>query len=63
MKELDNLIAYYNKRAEMYITQSLKHKKDTDKAFSDGIAEGFKMAVRELEKANKKIDSKLKELF
>ena len=47
----------------MYITQSLKHKKDTDKAFSDGIAEGFKMAVKELEKANKKIDSKLKELF
>ena len=63
MKELDKLIEYYNKRAEMYSTHSMKKKEDTDKAFNDGIAEGFRMAVKELEKANKLINEKLKALF
>jgi len=63
MKDLDNLIAYYRRRSDMYLTQSVKAKKDTDKAYNDGIAEAFEMAAKALEKVNQNINEKLKALL
>jgi len=63
MKDLDNLIEYYTRRSEMYRAHVAKQERDTDRAYNNGIAEGFMMAKKELEKTNKLIDEKLKALF
>ena len=63
MRDLDKLIDYYNRRVEMYTKQATKKEKEVDKAYNDGIAEVFMLAVKELEKVNKLIDEKLKALL
>jgi len=63
MKDLDNLIEYYSKRSEMYRLQVTKSNRDIDAAYNNGIAEGFMMAKKELEKVNKLINEKLKALM
>jgi len=63
MKDLDNLIEYYERRSEMYRLQVIKKERDIDAAYSNGIAEGFMMAKKELEKVNKLINEKLKALM
>ena len=63
MKELDNLIEYYNNKAEKYRLQVINKERDIDKAYNNGIAEGFYLARRELVKVNKLIDEKLKALL
>jgi len=63
MKDIDNLIEYYERRSEMYRLQVTKKERDIDRAYNNGIAEGFMMAKKELEKVNKLINEKLKALM
>jgi len=65
MKELDKLITSLNKRIDMHIKQSVKFQEKGEQensAYNDGMAEGIRYAIEEIEKANTSINIKLNNL-
>lgn len=66
MKDINKLIKYLNKRIEMHHVQANKLEKEEkkeDQIFNEGIAEGIKFAIEQIEKTNKELTEKLNKLF
>lgn len=66
MKELDNSIKSLEKRIGIYHVQANKLENEgrkDDQIFNEGIAEGIRIALEEIQKANTKINTQIQNLL